>query len=279
MISIIICSIHSSIDKKLETNIQATIGNVPFEIVLIDNSKGKHSICSAYNEGVLLAKYPYCVFMHEDILFVTKDWGTLIVNGFVDEKVGMLAVVGTFYLDNNCVYWFSSKLERGDNQQLFSDGSVQIFHRRNNPELGNDVVAADGQFLVIRKALFDSNILKWDDLTFKQFHFYDLDISMQVITKGYKIRILTELLEQHASLGTYNESFYIGSLIFHEKWDAYLPVHSETVTDEHIALAKKNIFRGRCEAGILNWKSKKRLSLWPYKFATKICSILNYSIW
>lgn len=75
MISIIICSKYSKINCELEQNIENTIGNMPFEIITINNSQNSYSIYQAYNKGIKEAKYPYLCFMHEDILFHTVNWG------------------------------------------------------------------------------------------------------------------------------------------------------------------------------------------------------------
>ncbi len=72
MISIIICSRHPDISASLRENMEETIG-VEFEIVTIDNSHGKYSISSAYNRGVERSLYPYVCFVHDDVLFRTKN--------------------------------------------------------------------------------------------------------------------------------------------------------------------------------------------------------------
>ena len=55
MLSLIICSRHSDISDKLKDNIQKTI-IAEYELIVIDNSKNKYSIFSAYNEGVKKAR-------------------------------------------------------------------------------------------------------------------------------------------------------------------------------------------------------------------------------
>lgn len=51
MLSLIICSRTPRISEELERNIAETIG-CEYELVVIDNSKNKYSIFSAYNQGV-----------------------------------------------------------------------------------------------------------------------------------------------------------------------------------------------------------------------------------
>ena len=74
MISLIICSTHSDISAELKQNIDTTIG-YDHEYVVIDNSDNRHSIFSAYNEGIRRSKGDILVFMHQDIGYQTINWG------------------------------------------------------------------------------------------------------------------------------------------------------------------------------------------------------------
>ena len=98
MFSIIICSRKKEISHKLYQNISETIG-VPFEVLCIDNSRNDYSMCSAYNEGVKRAKYPFLCFMHEDVTFLSKEWGKECVKEFEKIDVWMLGDLGTKYMD------------------------------------------------------------------------------------------------------------------------------------------------------------------------------------
>ena len=77
MLSLIICSRTPRISEELEKNIAETIG-CEYELVVIDNSKNKYSIFSAYNEGVRRSKGDVLCFMHDDILYKTNGWGTKV---------------------------------------------------------------------------------------------------------------------------------------------------------------------------------------------------------
>jgi len=77
MISIIVCSKDKTLLEGLNGNVEKTIG-CEFEILGIDNKIG-NSICYVYNEGVKKAKYPYLCFVHEDVRFLTENWGRKVV--------------------------------------------------------------------------------------------------------------------------------------------------------------------------------------------------------
>ena len=71
MISIVICSRKKDVSVELKKNIAETNG-CEYEMVVIDNSRNKHNIFHAYNEGVSRAKGEILSFMHDDILFHSK---------------------------------------------------------------------------------------------------------------------------------------------------------------------------------------------------------------
>jgi len=75
MFSLIICSRNNDICDELKKNISLTIGSYKYEIIVVNNSKNEYSIFQAYNVGVRKAKFQYLCFMHEDILYLTNNWG------------------------------------------------------------------------------------------------------------------------------------------------------------------------------------------------------------
>lgn len=94
MISIIICSRKADISRELKDNIAATIG-CEYELCVIDNSRNDYNIFTAYNEGVRRAKGDILCFMHEDILFHSEKWGTIVEEFFLEHaEAGLLGVIG-----------------------------------------------------------------------------------------------------------------------------------------------------------------------------------------
>ena len=91
--------------------------------------------------------------------------------------------------------------------------------------------------------------------------------------------ILEKLLIEHLSWGNFNKVFYEDSQIFHEKWDKVLPVSSIEITDNVIRHSQEAAYKEICRLGKEYALSNKRLSMWPYKIATKICLLLGKDIW
>ncbi len=224
MISIIICSRNIDISDDLKSNILTKIG-IEYELIVIDNSENRYSIFSAYNEGIKRAKYPYLCFMHEDILYEVKDWGFKVIDYFEDEKVGMIGVAGTPYypkLPGN--YWtsgiYSGKVThsvKGEQNQTIASW----IHDTTNP---NEVLMLDGVWFCIPKKLFD--FISFDDKKYSGFHFYDLDISMQVKRLGYRILTVFDIDIVHFSKGSINKEWVSGSFVFFKKWKKYFPYTS-----------------------------------------------------
>jgi len=226
MISIIICSRNKDISQNLKDNIADTIG-IEYELLVIDNSKNKHSIFSAYNEGVRRAQYPYLCFMHEDILFHTQDWGQTIKRHFEDETIGLIGFAGTNYLPKVPTYWFTSPFISEYN--LTNDGgkSIECFHSDFFHEKTIvDVVACDGFCMFIRKELF--NEILFDEKTFTGFHYYDMDICMQVLAIKYRVCVCKDVLIEHFwsenKVKAGMNYFIFNQDLFFNKWKSYFPI-------------------------------------------------------
>ena len=109
MLSIIICSRNSDIPPSLRENIRQTIG-VEYEFIIIDNSENKYSIFSAYNKGVSLSRFPFLLFMHDDISYLTPGWGGELSAVFKDPSVGAAGIAGTPFLAKIPGGWWSTGL-------------------------------------------------------------------------------------------------------------------------------------------------------------------------
>lgn len=230
MISVIICSRTEAIDEALRKNIDDTIG-VEHEIISIDNHLGSYSIFQAYNIGVRRAGYPFLCFMHDDVRHHTHRWGEKIINHFKDEKVGMLGVGGTTYMPVIPGIWWGVNSD----EQTYSTRQYSLDTDRNNltnqhttynnplNETVSDIVALDGLFFCVRKELFEE--IGFDE-SYGGYHFYDIDISMQVLRAGFRLQCIYDILIEHISASNLNTSWINASRVFFDKWHKMLPVSS-----------------------------------------------------
>ncbi|MBP1639430.1 MAG: hypothetical protein H6Q17_1013 [Bacteroidetes bacterium] len=251
MLSLIICSRNQELSTQLKENIHTTIG-CEYELVMIDNSRNTYSIFEAYNEGVKRAKYPYLCFMHEDVRFHTQDWGNNLIKHFQsDNSVGLIGVVGTHFIPKTLSYWCDTTLLSGRliQGQTINNRYTHTLVEHTQYTLEKNFIEAaaiDGFWFSIKRNLF--NEIAFDEKLHEGFHFYDMDISMQVISNNYKIIIVMDILIEHFSYGNGGTGFKSAQKRFFKKWERELPVikginlsnqEARTITDR-IVRRKRN---------------------------------------
>lgn len=237
MLSIIVCHRHVELLTAIKKSIETTIG-IPYELIVVDNTKNKYSLFSAYNEGVKKSKYNILCFMHEDILFHTDGWGTNVTNHFENSKIGMIGILGGLAQSSiPSAWWFNNYLGKSARSLLLrSDrkGTEKLYQYYSNPFNEKDrteAIILDGVWFCIRKSLF--NKISFDEKTFAGFHLYDADISMQVLqySKNY---IVYDILIEHKWSGKISKDYYLELIKFSNKWKDNLPVQSKKVEDDYM---------------------------------------------
>lgn len=213
MISIVICARTHDIPQSLRTNIQETIG-VAHEIIVIDNSQNAYSIFSAYNKGVQQSQYAIICFMHDDLVFETKSWGNIVIDQLAPKNMGAVGVAGAPYYAAMPGAWWSGGIIC---QHLSGQSDYAYAPIKNN---ALPVVVVDGLWFCVKKELF--NTISFDEQQFKGFHYYDIDISLQIKALGYDILSLYNITIAHSS-GRLDPIWLQNALILQEKWAIQLP--------------------------------------------------------
>lgn len=248
MISIIVSSYKENYYQQFAKSIKETIGDISYEIIKIDNPS-MMGLCKAYNQGALRAKYKYLVFAHEDILFHTANWGSIIQNVFEqDPQIGLLGCAGGMYksllyqgwgVDSNYTssymigshYGFShlSKTLRGISRGIKLDINQNIpANFRETAIVNEQVIMLDGMFLVTTKNIHE--VIPFDENTFKGYHCYDLDYSLQ-IDRQYKVVVNHNILVEHLSPGNFNLDWLNEVKNFNYKWRKVLPYSLNKLTN------------------------------------------------
>ena len=211
MLSIIISSYQPQFYSALEKNIVETIG-IPYEIIKIDNPN-LMGICEAYNKGASLSKYDYLLFVHEDVIFHTKEWGQKLINHLKLENVGVVGVAGSNYVPQAPIGWHLP-----DNSFNFLN-LIQNNKTKTNPRLfknidsPQNVFALDGVFLGVKKVIY----LKFGfDENLKGFHGYDLDFSLRIAQK-YQNVVINDILIEHFSIGNPDLEWFNSNVYTREK--------------------------------------------------------------
>lgn len=222
MLSLIICTREAAALAVVSENIVATIG-VPHEIIAIDNSKSRYGICEAYNIGATRAKYDLLCLMHEDIRFHTAGWGQTVVNTLRDPTIGVLGVTGGMYQVAAPAAWWGCGLElcRENVLNIFADGHTEMDLRNPEGQRLTDVAVVDGLWMCSRKEVWQKH--PFDAQTFQEFHFYDVDYCTEIFKHGYRICVTFDLLIEHHSRGSVNNSWLHNALKYQEKRRGQLP--------------------------------------------------------
>lgn len=239
MLSIIICHRNIELLNTIKKNIQLTVG-ISYELIIIDNSQGEYSIFSAYNEGVIKAKNNIVCFVHEDILFHTDGWGEKVINHFSNLEVGMIGVSGG--MAQSLIpspWWTNNYFARSARNILMKDlekKDEKLYSYYSNPfndKNRAEAIIIDGMWFCIRKSLFEK--ISFDGETFKGYHLYDADISMQVLqySKNY---VALDILVEHRWAGIISKDYYTDLLKFTDKWKKQLPTQAPKVETNYFQM-------------------------------------------
>lgn len=212
MISIIVCSINQEFYYRFVESVNQTIG-VQFEIIKIDNKIDKLSIAQAYKKGSSLAKYEYLVFVHEDVVFHTMNWGTNLISNFGSlHNPGVIGIAGNSYQPISPSDWWVSKKEfrhfnyikNGRNR---SENSGELMSSGDHKP--RKVYCLDGVFLALKNSVFKE--AKFDE-SLEGFHGYDTSLSLRV-SKNYLNYFIPNILIEHFSHGNITNYYWFNTLI------------------------------------------------------------------
>lgn len=207
MLSIIISSYQPKYFSALEKNISETIGTL-YEIIKIDNP-GIMGICEAYNKSAKLAKYDHLLFLHEDVLFHTHNWGEKLIEHLADPGTGVIGIAGSDYVPHAPCGW-----NVYDNRHLYynfiqsNKTSTINKHSQKLEKNTQKVYAIDGVFIACTRKkyneiLFNENI--------KGYHGYDLDFSLRMAEK-YNNYVTGLILIEHFSLGNTDKNWLLSNI-------------------------------------------------------------------
>lgn len=282
MISIIVCHRDEDYLTSFKANVAKTIG-LPYEIVVVDNKAGNWGICGAYNYGAKQAVFSILLFVHEDVLFHTDNWGHALLKHFEDPSVGVIGIAGSQFFGKKGFSW-GGKMGLGRLQILQHVANKNPQKLLVNPqnEVFSRVVAVDGVFIGTRKAVWEEN--PFDEVNLKGFHCYDLDYSLTASLK-YQVLVVFDILLEHFSKATYTQVFMDQYAIFKNKWKDKLPQFIPTFNPKLIPIAEWQMFiytspyyeKTLASFFFLIWDALKLFMVYPrpFQFSKAIYFILR----
>ncbi|MES2062135.1 MAG: glycosyltransferase [Bacteroidota bacterium] len=223
MISVIICSVNKALLKDISKNIEQTIG-IDYEVIAIDNTQNQYSIAQAYNLGANTAKYPYLCFVHEDILFHTKNWGVNLIGHLSDISISLVGILGSLVKTKtpSGVYIPLQKLNRINQLQRTKNGCTNHYYENPHNEIYSEVKLLDGMFLATTK--MSHARYNFDEELLTGFHGYDIDYSLGQAVNG-KLVVVYNILIEHFSYGGNTVPWVDAQLKITNKWLDKLPQH------------------------------------------------------
>jgi len=228
MLSIIISSYQPHYYNQLVKNISETIGDgFLYEIIQIWNPN-LMSITKAYNEGAEKSQYDHLLFLHEDVVFHTKDWGKILTEHLSDKTTGIIGVAGSSYVPHAPSSWTVSERYNFIHLLQGNKNNNEFVNYSKTTQKRNPVFAVDGVFLAIRKDHYKQ--VKFDQ-NLSGFHGYDLDFSLRVSEK-FQNFVVDDILIQHFSKGNQDQNWLDATIKVREnlkiKWNQTTDPETET---------------------------------------------------
>lgn len=232
MISIVICSRTGAISEVLKKNIEETIGDINFEIIVVKGSDGC-SIFSAYNEAIRRCKYPYLCFMHDDLHFDSQEWGNVAMKYLELNGIGSLGVAGSSYKSEVPSSWWApegyQKYERNFVVHPQATESIKNQSGQYTDERLVEMVVLDGVWICCKRDI--ALKYQFDENNYSGYHFYDLDFSLNLFLHGFKNYVTNEVHLTHNSMGNFNADWIHSARIFHLKWRKDLPISLSKISN------------------------------------------------
>ncbi len=228
LISIIVCSIRPDEAEALRVNVAQTIG-VEHELIIHDNRGSDKGICQVYNECAAKAQGEYLCFAHEDISFLTNDWGGEIISKLSEPSCGVIGFAGSVVKYAYRYGWQGVRRFTRKNYLSKSSSKRESLRKTECVEPYSEVICLDGMCLFVRKDVWAE--FGFDQQQFEGFHSYDTDFTTSVAYGGYHNYVCHSVLIEHRSVGSFSKSWYESVMLYNAKWADKLPLYAKSETN------------------------------------------------
>lgn len=238
MLSVIVCSRDPSLCARLQSNVAGTVG-IAHEFIRIENGDNRYGICAAYNDGIRRARGELLLFVHEDVLFLTQNWGHLLREDFADPRVGAIGVLGSAVMPrNNC--WMRAGQPHTHGHIILVADAAHDFEVYLAPDANvSSVVVLDGVFIAVRRSI--AAALQFDEATFPAFDFYDADFSMRVAME-HEVLVDPRIVLKHFSTRPFSTGYFYHPT-FQAKYASKLPFAKMPLPQDVTGEAPAEVYR------------------------------------
>ena len=279
MISVIVCSISPENLDRTKSNIDATIG-VEHELIAYDNAVSKWPIAKVYNYCADKAKYDFLLFVHEDVIFHTQDWGKIISAKLAEPDCGVIGFAGARIKTKAYSGWnpTTGDFEISNYGYVDPRSRAQRFCRRGQfMEDGyGQVITVDGLAMFVRKSVWEK--YPFDERMLTGFHCYDVDFSLE-LARHYRNYVCGVIRLVHLSNGNFGREWLQSTVYMHDnKWNAFLPMSIVDMSAQELHNVERRALYGFMKTacmGHVDYGIKDILS-WDISLNDKLYVMIKY---
>jgi glycosyltransferase involved in cell wall biosynthesis len=188
-------------------------------------NENEYSLSEIYNKGLKEAKNDIIVFLHDDLIIESSQFGKKLVKHFEkNPEYGIIGLAGTRELSSGR-WWDNSRTMMGIVNHKHEGKKWESKYSNDIGNNINEAVVLDGVFFAI-----DRLRLKEDfDERFKGFHLYDISFCFRNFLTGVKLGVITNIRVTHLSIGMTNDQWEENKKLFEETYGSYLPAKVKKV--------------------------------------------------
>lgn len=220
---VVVFSSHFSNEEnnKFIKHINNTIG-VKHKVVCYTNFN-EFSLTNLYNRAIKEHnnENAIIVFLHNDIIIKTKNWGRKLLIKFNNSNYQIIGVAGTTYLSDSGMWWEDRSKMHGIVEHTNGISTWVSEFAPEHKGVITPVVLIDGVFM----AVDCNNIEHMFDEEFKGFHLYDLSFTIPNYLDGCNIGVTTDIRILHKSVGMINQQWEENRIQFVNKYKDELPIN------------------------------------------------------
>lgn len=235
---IVVVSSHYSKEEndKFYNHISNTIG-VKHDIHIYENHN-QYSLSVLYNKAI--EEYhddnAIMLFVHNDIVFETKDWGKNLLRHFNNPNTDyqIIGLAGSVEIpEHGC--WYMRPDGKGMNQQSMRgivnhDNGLRKWTSQYSEAKGgvDPVVTIDGLFM----AVDTSDIEHTFDEDYYMWHYYDMGFCMPNYLDGCNIGVVYDIRVTHKSVGQTDQEWERNRQLFATNYKDDLPIYYTDPLDD-----------------------------------------------